>query len=276
MKIAFTKMQGLGNDFMVIDATCQKINLTAENIRQLADRKRGIGFDQCLIVEPTQNENADFYYRIYNSDGGEVEQCGNGARCLAKFIRDQQLSAKDLLYVTTKNRRMSLEFCDNDLIRVSLGHVELSPEKIPLKNHQQQAVYQLHVEDSIVNIQALNVGNPHAVITSDDLAAARVEYFGPRIEHHVDFPEGVNVGFMQIIDKQTIRLRVYERGAGETDACGSGACAAVAAGILSGKLNNKVTVYLPGGELIVEWQGDQTPIYLTGPAVSVFRGEVIV
>lgn len=270
-------MQALGNDFIVLDAVRQKISLTAEMIRHLADRKRGIGFDQCLIVEPAQNENADFYYRIYNADGGEVEQCGNGARCLAKFIRDQQLSAKDLLQVTTKNRQMSLEFCDNDLIRVSLGHVELRPEKIPFTGHKQQTVYQLPVDNVLVEIQALNVGNPHAVIVCDNVKQVGIARFGTLIEHHIDFPEGVNVGFMQIIDRQTIQLRVHERGVGETDACGSGACAAVAAGILSGKLDHKVSVHLPGGELIVEWQGrDNSPIYLTGPAETVFAGEVTI
>ncbi len=269
-------MQALGNDFIAIDAVRQKISLTAEMIRHLADRKRGIGFDQCLIVEAAQDANADFYYRIYNADGGEVEQCGNGARCLAKFIRDQQLSSKDVLHVSTKNRHMSLEFCDNDLIRASLGHIELTPEKIPFNREQQQEMYQLNVNNKIIDIQALNIGNPHAVIMCNDVKKAPVAELGNAIEHHADFPEKVNVGFMQIVDRQTIHLRVHERGVGETDACGSGACAAVAAGILSGKLDNKVSVHLPGGELIVEWQGGQAPIYLTGPAEAVFVGEVTI
>lgn len=274
MELQFSKMHGLGNDFIVIDAISQTVNFTKAIIKRLADRHLGIGFDQCLVVEPAQSNDTEFFYRIYNADGNEVAQCGNGARCLAMFIKQRGLSSNNPILVGTKTRRMCLEFIDETVIKVDIGQVELAPKTIPFKQQLQQEYYPINVDGSIINLQVLNVGNPHAVITVNDTERTPVAQLGPAIQALDDFPESVNVGFMQIIDKHNIRLRVYERGAGETMACGSGACAAVAAGILAGKLDYKVNVHLPAGQLIVEWSGGEQVIYLSGPAVHVFDGVV--
>lgn len=251
MTLTFTKMHGLGNDFVVIDAIKQEINLTPEKVRLLADRHRGIGFDQLLLVEKSSSPAVDFNYRIYNADGGEVGQCGNGARCLARFILDQGLSDKKELVVATHTRQMQLKLLSNGLVSVSLGVPEYKQSP---------------------NYTEVNVGNPHAVITVDDVSQAEVGDIGAQLNQHTDFAEGVNVGFMEIVGPDRIKLRVYERGVGETEACGSGACAAVVSGRAVGLLADRVVVELLGGELEVEWSGDGQEVWLIGPAETVYTG----
>lgn len=265
MTIEFTKMHGLGNDFIVIDAINQSINLSAENIRKLANRHTGVGFDQLLLVEKPQTRDVDFNYRIYNADGGEVGQCGNGARCLAQFIHDTGLSDKKELTVATFTRKMQIKLLDDNLVSACLGVPTVDI------NHLQH----ISLDGQNIAYFFVDVGNPHAVIRVPDVADADVADIGLRLNQHSAFPGGVNVGFMEIIDPEHIRLRVYERGTGETQSCGSGACAAVVAGKLIHQLNSSVTVTLLGGDLRVEWAGSGEPVWLVGPAESVFKGVII-
>lgn len=268
-------MHGLGNDFVIIDAVNQKIDLTVEQIRFLADRHFGIGCDQLLLVEKAVSEEADFRYRIFNADGGEVSQCGNGARCFARFVYDRGLTAKTKISVETASGIIYPEIKSVDLVAVDMGQPIFMPETIPFVAEQQAVTYDISLNDgSDAVIAALSMGNPHAVMVVDDISLADVESLGPVIESHVRFPERVNVGFMQIIDDATIKLRVFERGVGETLACGTGACAAVVAGVRQGLLSRNVNVILPGGELEISWDDDSASVWMTGSATHVFDGEI--
>lgn len=272
MQLRFTKMHGLGNDFVVIDAVNQSVALEPDQVRWLADRHRGIGCDQLLLVEPATDPAADFRYRIYNADGGEVEQCGNGARCFMRFVHDQGLSAKRALTVQTLAGPIALRLEDDGQVTVDMGPPRLEPAAIPFQAPARAPVYSLEVEGREYMIGALSMGNPHAVLTVEDIDRAPVETLGPRIENHPRFPNRVNVGFMQIAAPDHIHLRVFERGVGETRACGTGACAAAVAGRLQGRLDARVRVSLPGGDLVISWSGEDASVFMTGPAVSVFEG----
>ena len=274
MTLRFTKMHGLGNDFVVIDAINQAVDLSGDQVRALADRHFGIGFDQLLLVEAAVAGDADFRYRIFNADGGEVGQCGNGARCFMQFLHEQGLSNKDLIRVETVSGILQLARERDGQVTVDMGIPRLEPSAIPFEANARDSHYSLNVNGTEIEIAALSMGNPHAVIRVDDIDSAPVAELGPLIEQHPRFPERVNAGFMQIIDTGTIRLRVYERGAGETLACGSGACAAVVAGQIWGQLDHRVTVMLNGGELVVSWAGEGTPVMLTGPATTVYQGQI--
>ena len=274
MKLEFSKMHGLGNDFVVIDAISQSVDLGTGQVRALADRHTGIGCDQLLLVERAQGPDADFRYRIFNSDGGEVGQCGNGARCFMRFVHDRGLTEKTDVVVETQSGLMRLTLEDDGQVTVDMGEPRLRPADIPFVAHGRAQTYRLQVNDRELEIAALSMGNPHAVLQVDDINQAPVEHLGPAIENHPDFPERVNAGFMQIIDPEHIRLRVHERGAGETLACGSGACAAVVAGRLWDQLAPRVNVALTGGNLVVKWAGEGSPVYMTGPATQVFAGEI--
>ena len=274
MTIEFTKMQGLGNDFVVIDAVRQAVTLTPEQARRLADRHLGVGCDQILMAEPSADPALDFYFRIYNADGGEVGQCGNGARCFARFVRDKGLTDKTEIRVATAGGPMSLHVAPDGSVSVNLGVPAFEPAGIPFQAPERQATYPLSLNGEQIEISALAIGNPHAVQEVEDLDRAPVARQGPMIESHPRFPERVNAGFMQIVDAGRIRLRVYERGVGETLACGSGACAAVVAGVQLGKLQNRVQVELKGGVLSVTWQGEGHPVWMSGPATTVFEGRI--
>ncbi len=274
MELTFTKMHGLGNDFVVIDATSQPINLTMEQIRLLADRRLGVGCDQVLLVEPPAQAEVDFTYRIFNADGSEVEQCGNGARCFAHYVRDKGLTRKDQIPVATAAGVITLYVEADGQITVDMGVPIFEPAEIPFAADARAEVYSLEVEATQLELSAVSLGNPHAVMRIEDVDKAPVSSLGPRIESHARFPRRVNVGFMQVVDRQHIRLRVYERGVGETLACGSGACAAVVVGRQRGWLDDKVTVSLPGGNLKIQWPGENQPVMMTGPAASVFEGRI--
>lgn len=278
MHIPFTKMHGLGNDFIVIDGVSQSIQLDAAQIKQLGDRRFGIGFDQLLLVEPASDENVDFSYRIFNVDGSEVEHCGNGARCFARFVHNKGLSDKNPLLVQTVNRTLRLESDDAGNVTVDMGAPEFTPEQIPLLTQQQADLYQRTVQvagaEMTISFSALSMGNPHAVIEVEDLAATAVKDIGEALGTHPDFPEGVNVGFMQVLNSGEIKLRVFERGTGETLACGTGACAAVVAGRTRGLLDEEVSVRLAGGYLRIHWQGQGSSVLMTGPATTVYEGSV--
>ena len=274
MRLEFTKMHGLGNDFVVIDAINQPVSLNAEQVRLLADRHFGIGCDQLLLVEPATSGKADFRYRIYNADGGEVEQCGNGARCFMRFVNEQGLSDKSELTVETAGGPLRLIREDDGQVTVNMGIPRLQPDEIPFQAAAFAALYPLQAADRMLEIAAVSMGNPHAVLLVDDIASASLAVLGPVIESHPRFPNRVNAGFMQIIDRHSIRVRVYERGAGETLACGSGACAAVVAGCLWGRLDRRVKVFLNGGELMVSWNGEGEPVMMTGPATTVYQGHI--
>lgn len=272
MKLRFTKMHGLGNDFVVIDAVTEPFEPTAEQVRFLADRHFGVGCDQLLLVEPAQSEESDFRYRIWNADGGEVEQCGNGARCFARFVRDKGLSSRDEIVVETASGIITLRLRENGWVTVNMGAPVLNPDRIPFVADQQQRRYEIDVEGEPLSVAAVSMGNPHVVLTVDALEDRMVSHLGPLLESHGRFPQRVNVGFMQLVNRREIKLRVYERGSGETLACGTGACAAVVAGIVQGELESEVTVRLPGGELSVQWSGGDAPVMMTGPAETVFEG----
>jgi len=274
MEIRFSKMHGLGNDFVVIDAINQQLDLTAAQIRFLADRHFGVGCDQLLLVERPVNANADFEYRIFNADGGEVSQCGNGARCFARFVRDKKLSAKDEIVVDTNAGQLVLYFASAEAITVNMGIPRHQPMQIPVLMPEESSLYHVGLGEKTIDFAAVSMGNPHAVITVDNVELAPVDTVGWQLEQHPVFPERANIGFMQIVDRNHIRLRVYERGAAETLACGSGACAAVVAGIEQGLLEHSVTVSLPGGELQINWQGRGQPVNMTGPAVLVYEGQI--
>ena len=273
--INFTKMHGLGNDFIVIDAINQHITLTSEQIKFMSNRHFGIGFDQLLLVEKPVSDNADFKYRIFNADGSEVGQCGNGARCFARFVRDNKLSGKNEICVDTNSGQLLLRFTEQDLITVNMGIPRHNPIEIPLLAEQELLLYTVAVNDENISFGAVSMGNPHAVIQVENVENASVDSLGNILENHTIFPERANIGFMQIINKNKIKLRVYERGAAETLACGSGACAAVVIGIEQNLLDNEVCVELPGGDLNISWSGRGEPVLMTGPACHVFDGTII-
>ena len=274
MKLRFTKMQGLGNDFVVFDGVRQGVTLSAEQCRFLADRRFGIGCDQILLVEPPRLAGTDFHYRIFNADGSEVEQCGNGARCFARFVRDQGLTDRAEIPVGTAAGPIRLFLEADGQVRVNMGAPRFAPERLPFLAAAEADSYDLEVDGQTLRIGAVSLGNPHAVLRVPDLDQAPVARLGPLIERHPRFPKRVNAGFMQILDPGHIRLRVFERGAGETLACGTGACAAVAVGHRLGLLDAAVRVRLPGGDLRITWAGGTEPLWMTGPAVSVFSGEI--
>ncbi len=275
MRMRFTKMHGLGNDFVVVDATRSPVDLTPERVRAIADRHFGVGCDQLLVVEPPTRENVDFRYRIFNGDGGEVEQCGNGARCFVRFVHDKGLTTKRRIRVETCSGVIEPFLEDDGLVTVDMGVPVLDPAEIPFRSDSRELVQALELADGTrIAITAVSMGNPHAVHVVADVDSAPVATFGPLIESHERFPARVNAGFMQVLDEHAVRLRVYERGAGETLACGTGACAAVVAGMLRGLLASPVRVATRGGELTIAWDGAGTPVRMTGPAVTVFEGEI--
>ena len=274
MKLQFTKMHGLGNDFVVLDATAEPIVLTPAQLRYIADRHFGIGCDQLLMVERARTPDTDFYYRIFNADGGEVEQCGNGARCFVRYVHDRGLTAKPVIRVGTLSGVIEPRLEANGQVTVNMGVPQFEPARIPFEAPAQAPIYDLAISGKVIKINALSMGNPHAVQVVADVDAAPVAIDGPLIEAHPRFPQRVNAGFMQVIDRAHIRLRVYERGAGETLACGTGACAAVVSGILRGLLDARVTVATRGGDLVIVWAGAGQPVLMTGPAVNVFDGEI--
>ncbi|MBK8164242.1 MAG: diaminopimelate epimerase [Gammaproteobacteria bacterium] len=267
-------MHGLGNDFVIIDAVTRPVALTHEQIRFLADRHTGVGCDQLLMVEPATDARADFRYRIFNADGSESGQCGNGARCFARFVRERGLTAKDQLVLETSSGLLRTQLLDGNLVTVDMGAPRLEPSAVPFVTEQTGPIYSLEVGGDRIEICAVSMGNPHAVLLVEDVTSAPVDRLGPLIEHDAHFPQRVNVGFMEVQDRAHIRLRVFERGAGETLACGSGACAAVVAGRLRGLLDERVAVELPGGSLFVQWGGDGASVAMTGPATLVFEGTI--
>jgi diaminopimelate epimerase len=272
--INFTKMHGLGNDFVVIDVINQQIDLTPEQIRLMSDRHFGIGFDQLLLVEKPVSANADFKYRIFNADGSEVGQCGNGARCFARFVRDKNLSDKNEIRVDTNSDQLLLRYNEDGQVTVNMGIPRHKPVEIPLLAEQESLIYKVSVNGIEQAFAAVSMGNPHAVIQVNDVKTAPVADLGHALENHAVFPKRANIGFMQIIDRDHIKLRVYERGVAETLACGSGACAAVVIGIEQNLLNHNVCVELPGGKLKISWAGRGQAVLMTGPAISVFDGTI--
>ncbi|SPJ32746.1 diaminopimelate epimerase [Kushneria phyllosphaerae] len=276
MMLHFTKMHGLGNDFMVVDLVTQRARLDSERIRALADRRFGIGFDQLLLVEPPSRPDMDFRYRIFNADGSEVENCGNGARCFARFVLDQKLTARREIAVQTAGGNLLLKVADDGRVRVDMGAPRFAPDDIPLNAETESHDYALDIDGETISMDALSMGNPHAVIDVESVDHAPVTTLGARIETHSRFPRRVNVGFLEIVSRQRVRLRVFERGVGETLACGTGACAAVVSGIRRGLLDQHVEVTLPGGDLSIEWAGPGHSVIMTGPAERVFDGRIIV
>jgi len=274
MQLKFTKMHGAGNDFVVVDLISQRQKLRPQDVRLLADRHFGVGCDQVLVVEAPSQPNVDFRYRIYNADGNEVEQCGNGARCFARFVREKKLTAKRLITVETAGGIIELRVRNRQDVEVNMGIPRLEPAEIPFRTPHLAASYPLQLNDSPVEIGAISMGNPHAVVRVDDVATADVPDLGPQIASHDDFPQGTNAGFMQVVSTQAIKLRVFERGVGETLACGTGACAAVVYGISRGWLQDSVTVELPGGKLCISWAGPDQPVIMTGPTAVVFEGTI--
>lgn len=274
MLLRFTKMHGLGNDFMVIDLVTQHAQLSPKLIRQWSDRHTGIGFDQLLVVEPPGKPDMDFRYRIFNADGGEVEQCGNGARCFARFVQDKRLTAKSEIKVETAGGPITLTVNADGQVRVDMGAPRFAPAQIPFQAAAEALTYTLEVGHHTLQVSTLSMGNPHCVTLVDDLDSYPVDSLGPLIEKHPRFAKGVNAGFMQLIDRHQVRLRVYERGAGETQACGTGACAAAVAGIRLGHLTSPVSVQLTGGTLHIEWAGPGQPVLMTGPATRVYEGQI--
>jgi diaminopimelate epimerase len=321
LRVPFTKMHGLGNDFMVVDMITHAVTLSPAQIRQLGDRHRGVGFDQLLIIEPPQHPDADFNYRIFNADGSEVEHCGNGARCFAQYVLNRGLIARSPIRVQTRNRLLQLHTGEDGLVSVEMGEPDFAPASLPFDSDVQADLYALSVSyphkagteaggteeegagngvsgngvsgnvgsdnsgsrnsgsknggSGTVHFRAVSMGNPHIVLQVDNCEDAPVHSLGAVLCKHPAFPQGVNVGFMQIVDRQTIRLRVFERGAGETEACGTGACAAVVCGIRAGLLDSKVRTLLNGGELTIEWAGAPHAVIMTGPATTVFEGTAL-
>ena len=273
MAIEFTKMHGLGNDFVVIDAISQAITLSRLQIKNIADRHFGIGCDQLLLVEKPSMAGAEFRYRIFNADGGEVDQCGNGARCFALFVRQQGLTANTTIVVETNSGLIELVVEDNQVV-VDMGVPDFQPASLPFITENQAESYNLMVNGAEYAIGAVSMGNPHAVMLVDDVETMDIAVLGAAIESHQCFPDRVNAGFMQIISRDEVRLRVFERGVGETLACGTGACAAVAVGRMSGLLNARVVTHLNGGDLSIQWQGEGQTLFMTGPATSVFDGKI--
>jgi len=274
MVVKFTKMQGSGNDFMVVDSISQHVHLRPEQIKRLAHRNFGIGFDQLLLVEPPSQPDIDFKYRIYNADGSEAEQCGNGARCFAKFVRDNRLTNKNQIKVETKRGTIELSINKDGLISVDMGVPKLEPEQIPMLAESYQLSYSVSLSGHTVELSALSMGNPHAVVLVDDVDKAPVVSLGRQLEYHPVFPERANIGFLQISQRNFARLRVWERGVGETLACGTGACAAMVVGRLHGLLDRQTEIKLRGGNLKLRWDGEGQSVMMTGPANRIFEGQV--
>jgi len=274
MNLNFTKMQGAGNDFVVIDAYSSPTLLTASQIKKIANRYFGVGCDQLLMVEKPSKPNVDFRYRIFNADGGEVEQCGNGARCFVRFVVDKGLTNKHTIAVETASGIISLNLEENGQVTVNMGAPRFNPAEIPFLAESKQNQYPLKLVNQTITISALSMGNPHAVTLVDNIETANVIELGSQIESHRDFPQRVNAGFMQVINPHEINLRVYERGSGETLSCGTGACAAVVSGIQLGLLQSPVLVNTRGGQLNIEWHGENEPVMMTGPAEFVFEGQI--
>ncbi|WP_026376603.1 diaminopimelate epimerase [Aestuariibacter salexigens] len=276
MQVQFSKMHGLGNDFVVIDNVTQNVFFSKEKIQRLADRNRGIGFDQLLLVEPPYDPEQDFHYRIFNADGSEVSQCGNGARCFARFVHMKGLINRNKIVVSTKSGRMVMYLEKDGQVTVNMGRPRFEPDALPMRANKEEITYLMRENEHTLMFGAVSMGNPHATLTVEDINQAPVDSVGPLLEKHERFPEGVNVGFMQVLNPRHIKLRVFERGAGETQACGSGACAAVAIGQIQGKLDNEVRVELPGGSLKIRWQGKDSILKMTGPAEHVYDGQITV
>jgi diaminopimelate epimerase len=274
VRLHFTKMQGAGNDFVVIDATREPFALEPDQLRFLADRRFGVGCDQILVVEPPDSCDTDFRYRIFNADGGEVQQCGNGARCFVRFVHDRGLTGRSEIRVGTAAGVIVPRLEADGSVTVNMGAPVLEPARVPFLAEGRAPAHALEVAGRSLEVGVVSMGNPHAVLLVDDVDTAPVEELGPAIESHARFPERVNAGFMQVLDRHRIRLRVYERGAGETLACGTGACAAVVSGVLRGLLDSPVTVLARGGTLLIRWAGEGQPVLMTGPAVRVFDGEI--
>jgi diaminopimelate epimerase len=274
MKVAFTKMHGLGNDFMMVDLITQNVSFNTEQIKTLADRNKGIGFDQLLTVEPPQDPDSDFHFRIFNADGSEVGQCGNGMRCLTRFIRDQQLTWKNKIIGTTITGKVRMQFENSGLVTVQMGAPIFEPTQIPLNRNNKEDLYSFDTELGQFQLSILSMGNPHALIFVDDVDTAAVEEIGPIIGQHQDFPEQTNVGFIQVIDRKHIKIRVFERGSGETLACGSGACAAMVATRQADLCDDNIRVDLPGGHLFIRWGGNTKSVSMTGPSTIVYRGQI--
>jgi len=274
VKLKFAKMHGLGNDFVVVDAINQRFEPQPELVSRWANRHHGIGFDQLLLVEPPAGEDAAFRYRIFNADGGEVAQCGNGARCFARFVREQGLTDLDSIPVETNTGLLRIDAVDATRYRVDMGVPRFEPAEIPLRADRREPLYTTEFEGNEIRFSAVSVGNPHMVIQVDDVDTAPVETLGPYFERHMMFPERANIGFMQIVDRGHFRLRVFERGVGETRACGSGACAAMVCGVQLDLLDSRASAELRGGELILEWQGEANPVMMTGETAMVYRGEI--
>lgn len=279
MQVKFTKMHGLGNDFMVVDCVTQKISFDSTLIKRLGDRNFGVGFDQLLVVEPPHSPELDFHYRIFNQDGSEVQMCGNGARCFARFVVEHNLCNKKEIRVSTVSGELTLKLEDDGEVVVNMGKPTFEPHKIPCTFNSESARYSLPLDSekhgmSSLEIGAVSMGNPHMVTVVEDVKTCFIDSLGPVLESNKCFPERVNVGFMQVVSRNEINLRVYERGCGETMACGSGACAAAVVGIKQGLLDNKVTVNLPGGTLHITWLGDGQPVMMKGPATTVFEGTI--
>ena len=274
MILKFTKMHGLGNDFVVFNAIQQKVNLTSEQYRHIADRHFGVGCDQILLIESPRKSDTDFYYRIFNADGSEVEQCGNGARCFARYVRDHKLTTKDVIEVGTYSGKISLYLEEDGGVRVNMGVPELEPARIPFVAGERETHYAIAVAGETLSVGAVSMGNPHVVLRVANVGTAEVARIGPLLECHPRFPQRVNVGFMEVCSPQLIRLRVFERGTGETLACGTGACAAVVYGRIRGDLDRRVEVRLPGGDLQITWQGEGQPVWMSGPATNVYEGKI--
>lgn len=274
MKLNFTKMQGAGNDFVVIDCVTNPVQLTTAQIQHIANRYFGVGCDQLLMVESTSTPHVDFRYRIFNADGGEVEQCGNGARCFVRFVSEKGLTSKREIKVETASGIITLMLQDDGQVTVNMGAPRFAPTQIPFIAEQPAVQYPLKLNDSTITISAVSMGNPHAVTLVDDVNKANVAELGPQIESHVQFPQRVNAGFMQVLNPHEIKLRVYERGSGETLACGTGACAAAVSGMQLGLLTSPVVVNTRGGQLTIAWAGGDEPVMMTGPAEIVFEGQI--
>lgn len=274
MKLAFTKMHGAGNDFVVIDGVTQAVNLNTNQLRRLADRHRGIGCDQILMVTPPDNPDADFRYHVFNADGSRAGQCGNGARCVGRFLREKRLTRQREILLQTNDDSLALSLTEDGRVFAGLGAPRFAPAEVPFQADETQDQYTLDVQGQSLSIGALSMGNPHAILMVDDCDAAPVSTLGPLLEAHTRFPERVNVGFMQVQSRSEVKLRVFERGVGETDACGSGACAAAVHGMKLGLLDEEVLVSLPGGKLSVSWPSMGDRVWLGGPTATVFNGTV--
>ena len=274
MKLSFSKMQGAGNDFVVIDAVTQAVDLSVAHIKRIADRRRGIGCDQVLLLSPPDDPDADFRYSIFNADGSRAGQCGNGARCVGRFLREKKLTRQRELTLLTDGEPLSLSITEDGRVFAGLAAPKFAPESVPFSVAETAAQYPLEVQGQHLSVGVLSMGNPHAILMVDDCDNAPVGSLGPLIESHERFPDRVNVGFLQVNSRTDAKLRVYERGVGETEACGSGACAAAVHGMQLGLLDSDVTLQLPGGKLTVSWEGGSSPVWLGGPTASVFDGTI--